>query len=149
MLACGFFTTLTRAPVAIILTLPMPTCLCVSSSVRSVICLFYAIATAFLSQNLGADMMYEVRRRKPKSTLLATQGIFNLPHHVGTVLEELAFDDAVSYTQQGNKLQHSYILWQWQDSYPCRHTVAMVLTNQACPSTVKRCFTPQRTTREK
>ena len=34
-------------------------------------------------------MMYETRRRKPESTLLPTQGIFNL------VWEELAFDDTV------------------------------------------------------
>ena len=36
-------------------------------------------------------MMYE-------PTLLSTQGIFNLSHHIGMVWEELAFDDAVSYT---------------------------------------------------
>ena len=46
------------------------------------------------------DMMYEIRRRKPEPTLLPTQGIFNLPHHVGMVWEELAPDDAVSYTQK-------------------------------------------------
>ena len=42
------------------------------------------------------------KKEKPKPTLLLTQGIFNLPHHIGMVLEELTFDDAVSYTQQGN-----------------------------------------------
>ena len=51
--------------------------------------------------------MYEMRRRKPEPTLLLTQGIFNLPHHIGMVREELAFDDGVSYTQRGNGLQHS------------------------------------------
>ena len=51
--------------------------------------------------------MYEMRRRKAEPTLLATQGIFNLPHHVGTVWEELAFDDAVSYEKRGNGLQHN------------------------------------------
>ena len=42
-------------------------------------------------------MMYEMRRRKPD--LLPTQGTFNLPHYIGMIWEELAFDDAVSYTQ--------------------------------------------------
>ena len=45
-------------------------------------------------------MMYEMRRRKPELRLLPTQEIFNLPHHIGMVSEEHAFDDAVSYTQQ-------------------------------------------------
>ena len=41
----------------------------------------------------GSDM-YEMRRRKPpRPTLFPTQGIFNLP--------QLAFDDAVDYTQWG------------------------------------------------
>ena len=40
-------------------------------------------------------MMYEIRR-KPKPTLLSTQGIFNLSHYISIVSEELAFDDAVS-----------------------------------------------------
>ena len=39
-------------------------------------------------------MIYEMRLRKPKPTPLLTQGIVNLPHHIGMVLEELA----VSYT---------------------------------------------------
>ena len=44
---------------------------------------------------------YDVRdEEKTKPTLLPTQGIFNL--HIGMVLEELAFDDDVSYTQRGN-----------------------------------------------
>ena len=46
--------------------------------------LFYAIATVFLVYH-GSDMMYEMRRRKPVPTLLLTQGIFNLPHHIGMV----------------------------------------------------------------
>ena len=34
----------------------------------------------------GSDMMYEMRRRgKPEPTLLSTQGIFNLPHHIGMI----------------------------------------------------------------
>ena len=47
-------------------------------------------------------MMYEMRRRKPEPTLLPTQGIFTIPHHIGMVWEELAFGDTVSYTQWGN-----------------------------------------------
>ena len=42
--------------------------------------------------------MHKMMRRKPDPTLLMTQGILNLPHHTGMVREELAFDDAVSYT---------------------------------------------------
>ena len=41
--------------------------------------------------------------RKPEPTLLLTQGIFYLPHHIGMVWEELDFDNAVSYTQRGNE----------------------------------------------
>ena len=43
-----------------------------------------ALATLFQLYH-GGDMMYEMGRRKPKLTLLPTQGIFNLPHHIGTV----------------------------------------------------------------
>ena len=46
-------------------------------------------------------MMYEMGRRKPKPILLTTQGICNLTPHIGIVREELAFDDAVIYTQWG------------------------------------------------
>ena len=54
--------------------------------------LFYAIAIVFQIYH-GSDIMNETRRRKPKSTLLPTQWTFNLPHHIGMVSEELAFDD--------------------------------------------------------
>ena len=43
--------------------------------------------------------MFEMRKRKLEDTLLPTQGIFNLPHDIGMVCEELAFDDTVSYSQ--------------------------------------------------
>ena len=52
-------------------------------------------------------MMYEMRRKNLEPTLLPTQAIFNLPHHIGMVGEELAFDDAVIYTQWSNGLQQS------------------------------------------
>ena len=68
--------------------------------------LFYAIGTVFQLYH-GGDMMCEIRRRKPEPTLLLTQGIVNLPHDIGMVWEELAFDDTVSYTQRGNRLQSS------------------------------------------
>ena len=52
-------------------------------------------------------MMYVMRRRKAEPTLLSTQ-VVNLQHQIGIVLwEELGFDDAVSYRQQGSGLQHS------------------------------------------
>ena len=66
----------------------------------SPVCLSYAIKTLFQSYH-GGDMMYEMRSRKPKPALLTTQGIFNLPHHIGMQWEELVFDDTVSYTQRG------------------------------------------------
>ena len=43
--------------------------------------LFYTIATVIQLYH-GSDMMYEMRRGKPESTLLPAQGIFNLPHHI-------------------------------------------------------------------
>ena len=69
---------------------------------REFVCLlFYTIVTVF-KLYLCDDMMDEMRRRKPVSTLLPTQGILNLPHHIGLICEELASDDAVSYTQRGD-----------------------------------------------
>ena len=57
-----------------------------------------------------SDMMYEMRRTH-FYLLFPTKLIFNLPHHTGKALEELAFDDAVNYTPRGNGLQHRYMLW--------------------------------------
>ena len=64
------------------------------------------VATVFQLYD-GTDIMHEMRRRKPDPTFLLTQAIFNLPHHIGMVRDELAFDDAVSYTQPENGLQHT------------------------------------------
>ena len=75
----------------------------------SQVCLFYTVATVFQLYH-GGDIMYAMRRRKPVPTILLTQGIFNLLHHIGI---ELAFDDAVSYTRRENGLQHRSMLWQW------------------------------------
>ena len=44
----------------------------------------------------GGDMMPEMRRRKPEPTLLPTERIFNLPHHIDMVREERAFVDVVA-----------------------------------------------------
>ena len=68
--------------------------------------LFDAIATV-LQLYLGGDMMYKIRRGKPEPTLLSMQEVFSFPHRIGMVCEELAFGDAMSYTQWGNGLQHS------------------------------------------
>ena len=65
--------------------------------------LFYAIARVF-QLYYCRDVMYEMRRRKPEPILSPTQEICNLPHNIGMVWEELAFDDFVSYTQQGNAI---------------------------------------------
>ena len=44
--------------------------------------LFDTIATVFQLYH-GGDMMYEMKEEKKKHpTLLPTQGIFNLPHHI-------------------------------------------------------------------
>ena len=43
-------------------------------------------------------MMDEMRTRKLEPTLSLIQRIFNLPHYIGMVWVEPAFDDAVSYT---------------------------------------------------
>ena len=44
--------------------------------------------------------MHEMRRRMPERTILLTQGNFNLPNHIGMILEELAFDDTNLYTAE-------------------------------------------------
>ena len=33
----------------------------------------------------GGDVMYEMTRKKPEATHLPTEGIFNLPNHIGIV----------------------------------------------------------------
>ena len=63
--------------------------------------LFYVRATVFQLYH-GGDIMCELRRRKPEPTHLPTQGISNVPHQIDMVWEELAFGDAVSYTQRRN-----------------------------------------------
>ena len=49
--------------------------------------------------------------RKSEPTLLPTQGIFNLPHHIDMVWEQLAFDDAVSYTQRWKSKLAEVMAW--------------------------------------
>ena len=82
------------------------------------ICLFSHIAVNILNKNqffvrlsfqlyLGEDVIYQMRRRNLEPTRLLTEGIFNLPHHIGMVQKDLAFDDVGSYTQQENGFQHS------------------------------------------
>ena len=56
----------------------------------------YAIATLF-QLYFGSDMMYEMRRKKPESTLLPTDGIFNLPHHIGMVTVKIFITVAVHF----------------------------------------------------
>ena len=53
---------------------------------------------------------YEMSRRKPEPTLPPTQAFFNLAHHKGMAWEELAFDDAVTYTKRGNDCS----TWFWE-----------------------------------
>ena len=42
----------------------------------------------------------------PSLHFYCLKGSFNLSHHIGMVWEELAFDEAIHYTQEGNALQH-------------------------------------------
>ena len=62
------------------------------------VCLFVCCYVMPFQLYLGGDMMYEMSRRKPEPTHLPTQAIFNLEHNIGMIWENLAFDDAVSYT---------------------------------------------------
>ena len=62
--------------------------------------LFYAIVRVFQLYH-GSDMMYMMRRRKPKPTFVPTQRSFNFAHHIIMVWAELVFDDAISYIQWG------------------------------------------------
>ena len=73
----------------------------------ALVLLFYRIATVYHLYN-HSDVMYDMKRiRRAQVKPLPTQGIFNLPHHICMVWEELAFDYSVSYTQRVNGLQHN------------------------------------------
>ena len=67
-----------------------------------IVCLLFYTITIVFHLYHGGDVMYEMRRN-PKPTLLPYQRNFNLLHHIAV----LAFDNAVTYTEQGNGLQHS------------------------------------------
>ena len=60
------------------------------------------------------SLIFTIRRqlveRKPEHTILLTQGIFILPHHINMV-EQLAFDDAVSYTQRWKSKLAEVMAW--------------------------------------
>ena len=55
--------------------------------------------------------MYEMRKRKPELTHLPTEGIVILPHHIGMVREELALNDAVSYTHHWKSKLAEVMAW--------------------------------------
>ena len=46
--------------------------------------LLYTIENVFQLYH-GGDMTYEMMRRKHELILLSTQGVFNLPYHIGMV----------------------------------------------------------------
>ena len=50
--------------------------------------------------SLVFPIRWQLVDRKSEPTVLLTRGIFNLPHHIDVVWEQLAFDDAFSYTQR-------------------------------------------------
>ena len=58
--------------------------------------MFYAITTIFYG---GNNMTYEMRKCEP--TLL----LIPIPYDIGMVREELAIDDAVSYTLRGKCME--------------------------------------------
>ena len=90
----------------------------------------------------GRDMIYDMRTRKPKPTLLLTHGIINSPHHLGMdalqwiprgtrlsqsitkytrflfppllyFYENDAVDDAIRYTQGEHHFLETYNAYQW------------------------------------
>ena len=54
-------------------------------SLQSVCLLLLSAITTLFQLYHDSNMMYEIRRRKPEPTILLTQWIFNLPHHIGIV----------------------------------------------------------------
>ena len=48
--------------------------------------------------NLVFTIRWQLVDRKPEPTLLLTQGISNLTHHIDVAWEQLAFDDVVYTT---------------------------------------------------
>ena len=65
-------------------------------------CLFSARFILCMAISLNS-LVFTIRRqlvnRKPEPTLLPTQWIFNFPHHIDMIWEQLASDDTVWYTQ--------------------------------------------------
>ena len=78
--------------------------------------LFYTIATVFPLHH-GSGMMKRREGDIPSIHIYPTQRIFNLPQHIGIVWKELAFDDAVIYTQMDCSTAKCYSCYH--DSYPC------------------------------
>ena len=56
-------------------------CACSPGYHLTKVCLFLVVSY-HTKLYYGSDMIYEMRRRKPYPTLLPTQGIFNLQHHI-------------------------------------------------------------------
>ena len=93
---------------------------CLFVCLKSTLLLFYAVSTSVAQLYLGCLLvmilhhsnsisvisrrLYDVWDEEPEPTLLPTQAIFNLPHHIGMVEDELAFDDYASYAQWGDGL---------------------------------------------
>ena len=93
--------------------------------------LFYTISAVFQLYHDG-DMIYSMRRRNPKPTLLPTQRIFKLPHHVGMVWAELAFDDVVKLYTVEMDCNTAKCYGSDRNQYPCHqgHQLS-ALTNWA------------------
>ena len=62
--------------------------------------------------SLVFTIRWQLVNRKPQSTGLMTQWIFNLPHHTDMVWEHLAFDNAVNYIQQCHLCHHLFQKWK-------------------------------------
>ena len=61
--------------------------------------------------SLVFTIRWQLVERKPEPPLLPTQVIFNIPHNTDMVGEQLAFDDAVSYTQQWKSKLAEVMAW--------------------------------------
>ena len=101
---------------------------------RRAVSLYGAIATVFQLYH-ASDVIYEMRRRKPEPALLLIEGIFNVPHHIGMVWEELVFDDTTSCTKQSIS---EVIAWEIMIRSPTSKKVRH--SNHAATEDDTRCY---------
>ena len=104
-------------------------CLC-SITPSLFVCCCFTIATVFQLYH-GGEMMYKKRRKKAWAyTFTNSRNFFNLPHHIGMVWEELAFDDAVSYTLWEIDCSTAKCYTRDWDPYPCPQGHLIPISNR-------------------